>query len=395
MNVKIKQRDFKDQVLTDKERKNLMILSILTRYGQSSRVDIAKISQYNLVTVSNYSNNFLRNSIIEEKGVDSSASGRKPVLLDFNYRSGFVLGVGVSEDFSKISVVLIDFGCNLLEEYSVDWDPSIQSEELVNRMIELTKEFVERSDYDSDLICGIGVGVPGSVMKYGNVVRWNNSIGDMNVSISVPIRSLFESAFPNKVIVIDRSMVVAASGERWVGLSFGINNLFFYHSLTSVGMILNSSVYRGATGLSGLLGEYREGILDKDFMEDSNLNVSQMIKKYYVGEEFSLEKIVSRASQGNVDALMAVRKTAERVGHNIAILNNFLDVEAIVLEGVFDDSSLFFDFLRKEFNKWSVNGSSSNVTIAPSFLGENVVAHGAATVFLQEWYSQVGNYLEQ
>ena len=118
--VHIKKRPKPSHVLCDRARKHLMILNILTKHGLCSRVDIAKVAKLNLVTVSNYAENFMRYGIIEQKGVDSSVSGRKPLLLDFNYRAGSVLGVGIAEDFSEVSFVLVDFASNLLEQKIID-----------------------------------------------------------------------------------------------------------------------------------------------------------------------------------------------------------------------------------------------------------------------------------
>ena len=44
----------KDRTLTDKERKNLGILEVIRKNGPISRTDISKLTELNIVTVSNY-----------------------------------------------------------------------------------------------------------------------------------------------------------------------------------------------------------------------------------------------------------------------------------------------------------------------------------------------------
>jgi len=90
----IRQRLFKDQVLSDRERKNISILELIGKNGPMTKTDISKITELNIVTVSNYINNYIKAGLVEEKGFDISSGGRKPTLIDLNYKSGYVLVLG-------------------------------------------------------------------------------------------------------------------------------------------------------------------------------------------------------------------------------------------------------------------------------------------------------------
>ena len=56
----IKQTLLKDRMLTDKERKNLAILEAIRKNGPISRTDISKLTEFNIVTVSNYVNHYIK-----------------------------------------------------------------------------------------------------------------------------------------------------------------------------------------------------------------------------------------------------------------------------------------------------------------------------------------------
>jgi predicted HTH transcriptional regulator len=89
----IRQRLFKDQVLTDRERKNISILELIGKNGPMTKTDISKLTELNIVTVSNYINNYIKAGIIEEKGFDISTGGRKPTLLGIHKNN--ILHVGI------------------------------------------------------------------------------------------------------------------------------------------------------------------------------------------------------------------------------------------------------------------------------------------------------------
>ena len=54
----------KDRILTDKERKNLAILEVIRKNGPISRTDISKITELNIVTVSNYVNHYIKKGLL-------------------------------------------------------------------------------------------------------------------------------------------------------------------------------------------------------------------------------------------------------------------------------------------------------------------------------------------
>src|SRR3989338_5343295 len=70
----------RDRVLTDKERKNLAILEVIRKNGPISRTDISKITEFNIVTVSNYVNHYIKKGLVIEGELDESTGGRKPVI---------------------------------------------------------------------------------------------------------------------------------------------------------------------------------------------------------------------------------------------------------------------------------------------------------------------------
>ena len=76
-------RDFivKEDRLSEKERRNLSILDSIRRNREISRADISKMTDLNIVTVSNYVSKYVKDKIVFETGRDISTGGRRPELL--------------------------------------------------------------------------------------------------------------------------------------------------------------------------------------------------------------------------------------------------------------------------------------------------------------------------
>ena len=73
---------YKDVVLTDRERKNIVLLDVIRRNGPIAKTDIARITKHNIVTVSNYVEHYIKQKLVAEKGLDVSSGGRRPELLE-------------------------------------------------------------------------------------------------------------------------------------------------------------------------------------------------------------------------------------------------------------------------------------------------------------------------
>ncbi|GAG14264.1 unnamed protein product, partial [marine sediment metagenome] len=82
-----------DKGLSDKERKNFAILDAIRKRGPMARTDITKLTGFNIVTVSNYIDHYIKKGLVFEGGYDTSTGGRKPMLVDLNQKATYVIGV--------------------------------------------------------------------------------------------------------------------------------------------------------------------------------------------------------------------------------------------------------------------------------------------------------------
>lgn len=396
----IRQRLLKDQVLSDRERKNIAILELIGKSGPMTKTDISKITELNIVTVSNYINNYIKAGLIEEKGFDVSTGGRKPTLVDLNYKSGYVLGVGLSAFFDEISAVLVDYGSNVIQKKTVSWDPADKSERLIEQMAVCVEELIEESGIESDKLKGIGVGLPGIIDDRGATVKWNSRVGDMIISVCLPVRSVFEKRFRVPVF-IERNDAAAVAGERWLGLGSDIQNILFVYLGIGCGMMICGQLYRGTSGTAGELGIQAEsgsalGGLD---VLDINVSLKQLVQDQIASGQasrlkdsasLSFHDIVSAAQENDPVALYALQKSGVDLGRKVSFLVNLLNPEVVVIGGGLELAGpVFLDVIRKTVKTTAVEEAANVVKIIPSSMGEHMVAKGAASVVIQELFAQV------
>jgi DNA-binding Lrp family transcriptional regulator len=145
--------DFQKEELTEKERRNIDILEILRRRGPISRPDISKEMGVNVVSISNYVDEFIKRNFVFEKELDVSEGGRRPVLLDLNAQAGYVIGVGLN--LSNMVGLLTDLKGNIITKTQIT-RPKATVKEISESLLDITREILRRSKEFTPNIKGIG-----------------------------------------------------------------------------------------------------------------------------------------------------------------------------------------------------------------------------------------------
>ena len=114
--------DLQKEVLTEKEKRNIEIMEILRRHGPISRPDISKEMGINVVTISNYIDDFIKHNLVYERELDTSEGGRRPLLLDLNAEGGCIIGVGLN--LTNTVGLLVDLKGNILNKTQIMKPPA-------------------------------------------------------------------------------------------------------------------------------------------------------------------------------------------------------------------------------------------------------------------------------
>lgn len=407
-----------DQDLTDRERKNLLILESIRRQKETTKTEISKLTKLNIVTISNYVNHFIKEGLVVEKGFDLSGGGRRPLLLELNPKVGYVIGLGLS--MNNMVGTLTDLAGNIVKELKREKPPVVatrnsplsqeSAEAMIHGLIQLSSDLIEQSQIESAKIRGIGVGIPGIIDEPGRTVRWTSQIGapgkesPYDVSIAISVKDLFEHRF-NIPTFIENDATVAAFGVLWLGLEPGIKNLIYMYSGVGCGIIINGEVYRGTSGGAGEITVY-DAVQEKDDVPLGPLKMvgidvgmldgarealekgsSSILKEI---QDLSAKKIIEAAKEGDRLATELVEKAGVALGVKIAFLVNFLNPDVVVVGGGMEEAgSIVLEPIKRVVKQCSFAEHAGDVRIIPSRLGENAVALGAASLVIQSAFAQV------
>lgn len=403
----IKQILLKDRILTDKERKNLAILEVIRKNGPISRTDISKITELNIVTVSNYVNHYIKTGLVVEGELDESTGGRKPVLVELNPKAGYIVGVGLN--MLNMVGVLVDLEINVITELKRERLPE-NSEAVVNQMVDLAAEMMEKSEVDKTKIVGVGVGIPGIIDERGRTIRWPQSLGEKDISVCLSIKDTFEKRL-NVPTFVENDANAAVLGEKWLGLDRDVRHLVYMFSGVGVGIIINGEIYRGATGAAGELGISSLKAGREDIYEmahhlgrwEMDLGMttkareliqkgSSSIMKDLAGgdvNKITFKELVKAIKEKDPLALKLIEEGGAALGKKIAFLVNLLNPEIVVIGGGVEDCGApLLDAIKTSVKEWSVEEASSHVKIIPSAFGENAVALGVVGIVAREVFAQ-------
>lgn len=405
----VSKRRLIDQVeLNDHEKKNLQILDTIRKKGPIARAEISRLIGLNIVTVTSYVDQYIKKGVIKEVGMDVSSGGRKPTLVDLNPASAFTIGVGLNV------VDMIAVLCNLKGDivFSVRKDRPLQAgEALVNSMISLVQELLEKSAVDTGKVHGIGIGIPGIFNRDTSTVRWPVGLLEGDLSISVSIHGIFEEKFGIPTFV-DNDANAAVFGEEWYGQGLGVQHAIYLYSENGLGFMIGGQIYRGTNGCAGewlfdserdnplpaLVESYKAGVWTMDLgmalraQAYQKENPSSKIYELAGGDvkKITLMTIVKAAEKGDRFASELLKEAGARLGRKAAFLINLFNPEIIIVGGGIEMAgAVFLDAVRDTVKKLSVPEATEKLRIIPSQLGENGVPMGAAALVAQNYFISV------
>ena len=140
--------------LSDKERKNLAILELIRKRGPISRTEISRITDINIVSVSNYVKDYIDKKILSETGWDVSSGGRRPELVELDKKSIYVIGLDIGS--STVAAVVTDLSIKVLAKERVPV-PAGNIESLAQSSVEVLQEIIKKAGIEKANILAIGI----------------------------------------------------------------------------------------------------------------------------------------------------------------------------------------------------------------------------------------------
>lgn len=400
----MKTSELDDHALTERERKNVSILESIKRYGPISRTDISKLTKLNIVTVSNYVNNFIEQGIVIEKGLDISSGGRRPTIVVLNPKSAYVVGVDLG--VFDVAAVVADLEGNVVA-HSRARRPRDSADSVVRVLMEEIEKTIEQSGVDRKKIRGIQMGASGVIDREVGTIRCTEGVA----SIYVPVTSLLQDRFKMPV-KLEHDVTTAAYGEWSLGAGTDVDIMLFMYSGVGCGMIINGEIYHGISGTAGEVSIKNQldigdvwignisalkpwaahlGIPDeaREAIQKGGMSkISDLVQGRT--EKITLEQVFEAVKQGDKLATEVVQRAGERLGVRIAFLVNLMNPGAVVIGGGVEQAGpVLIEAVKKMVRLCAFEEMANAVKIVPARLGENSVSLGAASLVIRDVFASV------
>ena len=403
---------FRDQVLSDRERKNLAILDVVRKSGPVTRTEISRITRLNIVTVSNYVNSYIDKGLVIEKGFDVSTGGRKPTLVELNARQGYVIGIDVGP--LSMTAIMTDLANTVISKTKKP-RPEGPMNEVITSSIEMVYEIIDKAKAEKNKVKGVGLGVSGVIDAIAGTVRDTDPTRGQTTGSYVSVKSMIEKEF-NMPTFVGNDATVAAFGEKRLGLEQEISDMLYIYSDVGCGIIIKGEIYCGAGGSAGELqlsidNPYAEKFTywqkDPTYLKPwgVDLGITNEAKKILSKEKSSskvldlaggniadinIDMVIEAAKAEDKIALELLENAGQHLGVRIAYLINLFNPEVVVVGGGVERAGeLFLGPIRQAVKALAFEEPANTVKIIPSRLGDSAVALGAAALVLREIFAQM------
>ena len=405
---------------TEKESRNIDILDTIRRKGEVSRAEISKITGFNIVTVFNYVDNYIKKGLVHETGLDISTGGRRPELLRFNREHSYSIGVDLGSphivEDTHLVACLLDMSLKVIAKEKIKKIDEPQ-DKFTEKIIDLIASLIKKSGIAKNVIKGIGFGIWGPLDRQNGTAR--KAIEKSEIFNYASMQKVVENKF-NIPSVVEHDSMVAALGEKWagIGLEEGVENILFICSDSSVGMIIKGELYYGATKNAGELNINPPGESPMRCWEGYsygcclrsrgiNLGIPSYAKIYFtenknvksiildkVGKELdkiTMNMVIEAAKDNDKVAIKFLQEAGTYLGAKIAYLINLFNPQAVVMgRGVEKCGDVFMDAVSSAVKQWGYEESVKVVRLIPTTLGEDVVAVGAGALVIQKIFAKFG-----
>ncbi|MFC0271775.1 ROK family protein [Metabacillus herbersteinensis] len=313
-----------------------LVLHTIKEQAPISRADISQHLGLTKGTVSSLVNELLEEKICYESGPGESSGGRRPVMLLFNERAGYSIGIDLGVNY--ILGVLTDLTGNIVSEKmkhvnNMDYEKTILT---IKEIIQFLLNSSPNSHYG---VVGVGIAVPGIVNKDGDNILLAPNLGWENINLKQDIEK--EYSLP---VVIDNEANAGAYGEKRFGSGKEYENLIYLSAGIGIGVgfILNNELYRGADGFSGEMGHMIIEINGKECRcgstgcwelyasEQALLHQAKYLQLSIKSEEISLESLVELAKE-NEEIISLFDQIGRYLGIGITNIINTFNPQQIII----------------------------------------------------------------
>ncbi|MCU1517422.1 MAG: hypothetical protein JWQ75_2143 [Pseudarthrobacter sp.] len=361
----------------------------LLRDGKArTRAELALTTGLARSTVAARIDALLASGLVGAAGEANSSGGRPPSRFAFNAAARSVLAVDVGA--THVILAVTDLGGTVLAEQRLAQDVAAGPEPVLDTVVKEGLALVQRAGRSLKDLAGVGIGLPGPVEhSTGRPVKppimpgWDGFDVVSYVQRSLPVP-----------VLVDNDVNIMALGERtahWLEHQ----NFVFIKVATGIGsgIISSGELQRGANGTAGDLGHVRVPRGDDVLCRCGNYGCLEALASGpAVAAELARQglpasrgsDVLRLVSEGNLQAIQALRQAGRDVGDVLATVVNLLNPSVIVIGGSLGQAGEhLMAGVREVVYRRSLPLATTHLRIALSVAGDQAAILGASQMVTQ------------
>jgi glucokinase-like ROK family protein len=377
------------------------VLSVIRRQEYISRAEIGKILGLTAPTVNRILTQLAETGFVEYLGQGKSGGGRPPMLIKFNGKNNYVIGIDIGA--TMIRGVLSNLDAEFILEIQMSTKLKSGEKGVMDQIFTLVDRLLARKNFNGSKVLGIGIGVPGLIDHKKGIIDLSPDFGWKNME--------FKRRLADKIklpIVFDNSTRLMAVGEKKYGKGMELDDYVVVNVGYGIaaGIVANGKILSGAKGHAGEFGHI---VIDphsdvlcecggKGHLEAlaSGRRIAYLVKlllshkkDQYIKRmsendpvNVSAKMIATLAREGNKNAIRIFDAALQYLSYGIVNLINVFDPKKVLIGGgVASNGDIFFDNL----NKLVANNmmGAKKIPIEPVSFGENATLVGACALVLE------------
>lgn len=380
--------------------------------GGISRAELAQRMDLSRAAMTAIVNDLITCNAIRETESRNGHSGRPPIILEVNASRGHVVGIDMGA--SHLSIILTDFGAQVIDEIEVPFSVADGPEICIGLANSLMDDLLKKNQLSIASISALGLGVPGPIASESGMVFAPPIMPGWD---GYPIQANLEERW-GLPVSLNNDAELGALGEWAYGVGRGENHLAYIKVGTGIGsgLLLNGQIYRGATGSAGEIGHLtieengplcdcgNSGCLEalaggkaiaRQAREAILKNQRTLLSSMGPIESLTARDVASAARRGDLVSQKIIASAGRYLGIAIAGLVNLFNPRTVVVGGgVAQIGDLLLQPIRDTVTQRSLQASARTVRINTAVLRRHSSGMGAVVQALSIALHQVAERKE-
>ncbi len=393
-----------------KDYNELNVLRFIKDNGPVSRAQISKKYKISKAAVSDIIARLINKGYVAEIGVGNSTSrgGRKPVMLQFNQKAGYVIGIELKRNYARIA--LGDMDANLHKFETVEFEEKTPLPDVLRYIFPVVHGFLDLEWVRKSKPIGIGIGLPGLIDYEAGCIKVSDTL---KIWENVPVRDMVEKEFGIST-VIENDVKTLTLGECLFGGGKNSQDLVYLWIGDGIGagIIINGYLLRGITASAGEVGYGELGfhireenafpLLYKGQKDFGDILSNKLLveaacaalqnnnyKTFLSPANISIDSIIKAAENKDALANELLREFGELLGIVCINLVNTLNMELLIISGkLLQKSDVLLRYVRNKVNNDLLSAPAEAVSIVSAKLKEEGCVLGAFGLVLEDLFYQ-------